>query len=109
MRASILESGFRPRRVNFRDISLPIQSNIGSNSLTWADEEVKTGGIQRWTGLVMVGDGLAGLVWPREYLRKLQVGPEPLNEVLEMFVQRPRLTRILCALEVGLGAWIFTR
>ncbi len=66
-------------------------------------------GIQRWTGLVMVGDGLAGLIWPREYLRKLEVGPKVINDLLETFAERPRLTRALCAIEVGLGAWIFTR
>jgi hypothetical protein len=63
--------------------------------------------IVRWTGLVMVGDGLAGLIWPREYLRKLEVGPRPLNELLEACAQRPTLTRALCVVEVTLGAWIF--
>jgi hypothetical protein len=66
-------------------------------------------GIARWTGLVMVGDGLAGLIWPTEYLRKLEVGPEPLNELLEACAERPTLTRTLCALEVALGAWVFCR
>jgi hypothetical protein len=66
-------------------------------------------GIERWTGLVMVGDRLAGLLWPREYLRKLQVGPQALNAVLEACAQRPVLTRVLCTMEVTLGAWIFTR
>jgi hypothetical protein len=66
-------------------------------------------GIQRWTGAVMIGDGLAGLIWPREYLRKLQIGPRLLNEVLEACAQRPDLTRALCVAEVALGAWIFVR
>lgn len=66
-------------------------------------------GIERWTGLVMVGDGMAGLMWPREYLRKLKVGPRVINDLLEACAKRPALTRALCALEVGLGAWIFTR
>jgi hypothetical protein len=57
----------------------------------------------------MVCDGLAGLIWPREYLRKLKIGPEPVNDLLEAFAERPKLTRALCAVEVGLGAWIFTR
>lgn len=66
-------------------------------------------GIERWTGLVMVGDGLAGLIWPREYLQKLEVGPKPLNELLEGFAQRPVLTRTLCIVEVALGVWIFAQ
>jgi hypothetical protein len=57
----------------------------------------------------MVGDGLAGLIWPREYLRKLEVGPRPLNELLEVFAERPTLTRTLCVIEVAMGAWIFSR
>jgi hypothetical protein len=70
---------------------------------------MKARGVERWTGLVMVCDGLAGLIWPREYLRKLKIGPEPVNDLLEAFAERPKLTRALCAVEVGLGAWIFTR
>lgn len=66
-------------------------------------------GIQRWTGLVMMGDGLAGLIWPREYLRKLEIGPKPLNDILEACAQRPLMTRALCVIEVALGAWIFAR
>ncbi len=57
----------------------------------------------------MVGDGLAGLIWPREYLQKLEVGPEPINRLLEEFANRPLLTRVLCVAEVALGAWIFHR
>lgn len=57
----------------------------------------------------MIGDGLAGLIWPREYLRKLQIGPRLLNELLEGCAQRPDLTRALCVVEVALGAWIFVR
>ena len=68
---------------------------------------MQTHGIQRWTGLVMIGDGLAGLIWPSEYLRKLEIGPEPINNVLEALAERPTLTRALCVVEVALGAWIF--
>ena len=57
----------------------------------------------------MMGDGLAGLIWPREYLRKLEVGPKPVNDVIEAFAQRPTLTRALCVLEVAMGAYIFRR
>jgi hypothetical protein len=69
--------------------------------------DMQTRGIQRWTGLVMVGDGLAGLIWPCEYLRKLEIGPKPINDVLEAFAERPALTRALCVVEVAIGAWIF--
>jgi hypothetical protein len=70
---------------------------------------MKTGGIERWTGLILIGDGLAGLIWPREYLRKLKIGPAPLNSTLEAFAQRPALTRVLCVAEVLFGAGVFLR
>lgn len=70
---------------------------------------METRGIERWTGLVMMGDGVAGMIWPREYLRKLQVGPKPVNDLLEACAERPTMTRFLCAAEVALGAWVFLR
>jgi hypothetical protein len=70
---------------------------------------MKNRGVERWTGLIMIGDGLAGLMWPSEYLRKLKIGPECVNDVLEVFAQRPTLTRSLCVVEMAMGAWIFSR
>ena len=70
---------------------------------------MRTRGVEHWTGLVMVGDGLAGLVWPCEYLRKLEVGPQPVNDFLEAFAKRPALTRALCVMEIGFGLWVFMR
>ncbi len=70
---------------------------------------VKDQGVERWTGLVFIGDGLAGLIWPREYLRKLKVGPQVLNNLLEHFADRPATTRFLCVAEIVFGASIFFR
>jgi hypothetical protein len=70
---------------------------------------MQTQSVQRWTGFVMVGDGLAGLIWPCRYLRKLKVGPQPINQVLEALAQRPVLTRALCVVEVAIGARLFRR
>ena len=69
----------------------------------------RTRGVAHWTGLVMMGDGLAGLIWPTEYLRKLEIGPQFVNDTLEAFAERPTLTRVLCVIEVAAGAWIFSR
>ena len=66
-------------------------------------------GVERWTGLVFMGDGLAGLIWPREYLRKLKVGPPIMNNLLEHFADRPLVTRYLCVAEIVFGASIFFR
>ena len=51
---------------------------------------MKNRGIERWTGLIMIGDGLAGLMYPSEYLRKLKIGPECVNDVLEALPNGPR-------------------
>lgn len=60
-------------------------------------------------GLLLAGDGLAGLIYPRRYLRFLKVGPAPLRKTLEAFAERPQLTRIACVAEVGLGIWLIRR
>jgi hypothetical protein len=70
---------------------------------------MKNRGIERWTGLILIGDGLAGLMWPSEYLRKLKIGPDCVNDALEALAQRPTLTRALCTVEMAAGAWIFSR
>ena len=62
-----------------------------------------------WGGFLLVGDGLAGIIWPRRYLRFLEVGPSPLRKTLEAFAERPRLTRVACIAEVGLGIWLIRK
>jgi hypothetical protein len=60
-------------------------------------------------GLLLVGDGLAGFICPRRYLRFLEVGPDPLRNTLEAFAERPALTRVACIAEVGLGVWLIRK
>src|SRR3954468_10719808 len=62
-----------------------------------------------WTGVLLIGDGVSGLIWPRRYLRLLKVGPAPVRKTLEAFAERPSLTRALCIAEVGLGIWTISR
>ena len=54
----------------------------------------------RWAGWLLIGDGTAGLVMPRRYLRALEVGPQPIQNFFEMFAQRPKLTRAVCIGEI---------
>ena len=70
---------------------------------------MKEDGVERWTGLVFMADGVAGLVWPREYLRKLKIGPQLMNDLLEHCAERPTLTRFLCVAEIVFGASVFFR
>jgi len=52
---------------------------------------------------------LAGFIWPRRYLRLLEVGPSPLRNTLEAFAERPRLTRVACVAEVAIGIWLLRK
>ncbi len=61
-----------------------------------------------WLGVVLIGDGLLGLAWPRRYLRLLKIGPQSLKEVLESLAEQPQLTRALCLGEIALGIWFMT-
>ncbi|MFL6451951.1 MAG: hypothetical protein ACJ746_30435 [Bryobacteraceae bacterium] len=62
-----------------------------------------------WGGVLLVGDGVAGLIWPRRYLRLLEVGPSPVRRTLEAFAERPSLTRAACIAEVGIGIWLIAK
>lgn len=66
-------------------------------------------GWRRNLGWTLVGDGVAGMIWPRRYLRALENGPAPIKGILEAFAGRPQLTRALCIGEVALGVWIILR
>lgn len=60
-------------------------------------------------GFLLIGDGLAGLIWPRRYLRFLEAGPAPIRQTLEAFAERPRLTRAACVAEISLGIWMVVK
>jgi hypothetical protein len=62
-----------------------------------------------WGGVLLIGDGVAGLIWPRRYLRFLQAGPSGFRNTLEAFAQRPTLTRAACVAEVGIGIWMIAK
>jgi hypothetical protein len=62
-----------------------------------------------WGGVALIGDGAAGLIWPRRYLRVLKAGPPPVKKTLEAFAQRPTLTRAACLAEIAIGIWIVAR
>jgi hypothetical protein len=62
-----------------------------------------------WGGVALIGDGVAGLIWPRRYLRFLEVGPSPIRDTLEAFAERPALTRAACIAEIGIGLWMLEK
>ncbi len=62
-----------------------------------------------WGGVLLIGDGVAGLIWPGRYLRFLEAGPPVVRNTLEAFAERPALTRAACVAEVGVGIWMIAR
>jgi len=55
--------------------------------------------------MIMVGDGVLGLVCPKRHVRSWKIGPEGYRELLDDLEERPVLTRCLAAAEVALGIW----
>ncbi len=62
-----------------------------------------------WAGIALIGDGVAGMIWPRRYLRFLKAGPSAIRDTFEAFAQRPALTRVACVAEVGIGVWMIAK
>jgi hypothetical protein len=58
---------------------------------------------------LLVGDGVLSIVSPRRYLLAVEFGPEAYKRALEELAERPPLTRLLAAGQVGLGLFIASR
>ena len=65
--------------------------------------------LSRAFGLILLADGGAALVSPRQYLRQLQTGTPLIDDLLEYFAQNPELTRNLSLLEIVAGLWFTLR
>lgn len=65
--------------------------------------------IKESLAIVLIGDGVVALLDPDRHNRLWKRGPEPYRKAMEAFVQRPGLTRLLSALEIGLGVWLASR
>lgn len=57
----------------------------------------------------LIGEGVAGVLTPRRYVRLWEFGPRLLRDVIEWFADRPHLTRLFCVVETGLGIWLTLR
>ena len=65
--------------------------------------------VTRSLGLMMVLDGVSALISPREYPLELETGLPVIDDVLEYFSERPKLTRGVSVAEIALGAWLIVR
>ena len=58
---------------------------------------------------VLIGNGIAGLIAPRQHCLNWEIGPRPYRRLIHKFVKHPQVTRILGAVEAGLGVWLLAR
>jgi hypothetical protein len=56
--------------------------------------------------MLMIGDGVMVLAVPRRHSLLLRFGPEAYRRTMEAFADRPTLTGLLAAAEVGLDLWL---
>lgn len=57
--------------------------------------------------ILLVGDGVVGAVAPRGHSLLWRGGPPGYRSLVEWFAERPRVTRLLAAVEAGL--WLALR
>lgn len=60
-------------------------------------------------GIVLIGDGVVGLLNPQRHARLWRRGPGPYRQLMDTFVARPGLTRVLSAIELAVGVWLARR
>lgn len=65
--------------------------------------------ITELAALLMVGDGIVGLMQPERHTRLWWSGPRRYREAMEPFVRSPALTRVAGAAEAAVGLWLASR
>lgn len=60
-------------------------------------------------GLLLVGDGVVGMLQPERHTRLWQSGPRPYRATMELFVRHPGLTRAIAVAETAAGLWLASR
>lgn len=59
--------------------------------------------------LLLIGDGMVGMLQPERHTRLWRRGPAPYRAAMEPFVRHSWLPRILGAVETGAGLWWASR
>ena len=59
--------------------------------------------------IVVIGDGVLGLVAPRRHSLLWRFGPEGYKRIMTDLAKRPVLVRLLSAASVGAGLWLALR
>lgn len=59
--------------------------------------------------LLMIGDGVTGLIKPRRHSLLWDVGPKPVRHLMEELIAHPEAARAVYAAEILLGTWLATQ
>jgi hypothetical protein len=71
-------------------------------------ETIATGGLEL-LGLMMIGEGVVGAIFPSRYSLFWKLGPRWMHETARAFANHPETTRLLCLAEAAAGLWIAAR
>lgn len=61
------------------------------------------------TAMLMIGDGLLGLLRPAEHCRIWSMGPRWWRGTVDWFATHPNVTRGVAAIEFSAGLWLAMR
>jgi len=60
-------------------------------------------------GLMMIGEGVVGLIHPRRYSLFWKMGPAWMRNAAGFFADHQETTRLSCAGEIAVGLWLALR
>ena len=60
-------------------------------------------------GLVLIGDGIIGLLQPARHTRLWRKGPKPYQQTMKVLEQQPALARLVGVGLIGIGYWLVSR
>ena len=60
-------------------------------------------------GLLMIGEGVIGAIWPTRYSLFWKIGPRWMRNIAGFFADSPNITRLVCAAETAAGLWMAAR
>ena len=62
--------------------------------------------LKEFMAILMIGDGVIGLVAPRRHSLLWKLGPESYKRLMANISQRPVLVRFVSVVSVGAGLWL---
>jgi hypothetical protein len=60
-------------------------------------------------GMLLIGDGVVGAVFPQRHVRRWKRGPRWWQQFMRAFVRHPLWTRLLAVAELVAGVWYVKR